>query len=209
MNSTTITLLENFCRTCMNGEVEDEKETKGNERKTMSIFNETESMKCKNITIMELLMLTTPQLNIDSGDMLPKTVCESCLERLINAHEFQLMCIRVEEKFRQMIKEQTPANSQIITDPLIDNSAVTQAINDLSNILKIEMDETIIYQHESTINNKNVNVDTEDIKFETEENQWEDYSDSDEFCDVDSDKDSEWETPSNVTKWYVYILVLF
>ncbi|KAI8122868.1 Zinc finger protein 850 [Lucilia cuprina] len=186
MNSTTITLLENFCRTCMNGEVEDEKETKDNKRKTISIFNEPQSNECKNITIMELLMLTTPQLTIETDDMLPKTVCENCLERLVNAHAFQQMCIKVEEKFRQMIKDDKPAvNSQIITDPLIDN------------ILKIEIDEAL--EQETALESKNLKEDVEDIKFEKEENHWEDYSDSEEFCDVDSDKDSEWES-SNVTK---------
>lgn len=205
MSSETFSL-ENFCRACMNSEGTGD-DTKDNRRKTISIFNEPDIKEYENITIMELLLLTTPQLNIESGDMLPKTICENCLERLINAYEFQQMCIRVDEKFRLMIKEGQPANTQIVTDPLNDNAAaVTQAINDLTNILKIEMDEPLIDPNESNFSNKEIIGETADVKFETNINRWEDDSsngsdNNDElFGDVDSDKDSDWESPKIVTK---------
>ncbi|KAM7348473.1 uncharacterized protein ACRADG_007768 isoform 1-T4 [Cochliomyia hominivorax] len=201
MSNKSIMLLENFCRTCMNG---DEDKSNGKKRKTISIFEEAANKEFKNLTIMELLMLTTPQLHIESGDMLPKSLCESCLQRLLNAHEFQQMCIRVEEKFRQMIKEdeEQTANVHFVTDPLNDSVAVTQAINDLTNILKIEMDEPLIDSNEADIMNKSITEDTDNIKLETKDNKWEDENSSinDEYCDMDSDKDSEWESPTNILK---------
>ena len=111
MYSTPSPPIENICRTCM-GEDENFIKKSSKRRKTVSIFNVPKSMESGNITIMELLMLTTAQLNIEKDDMLPKILCESCLDRLLNAHEFQQMCIRVQQRFREILNEQKPVANQ-------------------------------------------------------------------------------------------------
>ena len=144
---------------------------------------------------MELLLLTTPKLRIETNDMLPKVLCEACLEKLINVHEFQKMCVRVEEKLRQLFDEQIALKSKLITDPLNDNTAVNQAINDLTNMLKVELDEPVADNELSLVENDN--GEEKDVKFETENNQW-DSGSSDQFeDDISTDKDSDWEFGSS------------
>lgn len=183
MNFTTEVFLENLCRTCMGESLEN---------KTISIFDKTEHLENKNATIMELLLLTTPKLKIEINDMLPKVLCENCVERLINVHEYQEMCIRVEEKLRKMLNDRTALESQIIIDPLNDNTTVNQTINDLTNILKVEVDETIVYNDEQLVNNEKGNM-----KLESENNLSESGSSNKFEDDISTDKDSDWEFRNN------------
>lgn len=205
MNGETVALIENLCRTCMKGDKEANMENEAAKWKVISIFNKTEIMECENITIMELLLLTTPQLNIDTGDMLPKILCENCLESLVSAYKFQQMCVAVEQKLQQMIKEEPPGEFQMNKDPLkdnimdgpIENVANSQYTNNDSDI-KTEMDEPLIDQEVSKFRNKTLVDESEDIKNETDDNRWQDVSDSDATNGIDSD--SQWETLSHKAK---------
>lgn len=194
------------------GEEEHHSKKLSRSRKTVSIFSVPKSMETEK-TIMEILLLTTAQLNIDKDDMLPKILCESCVDRLIKAHEFQQMCLRVEQRFRDIIKEEeTPAtnHNNNSTDPL-NESEVAETIKDLNNILKIEMDEPLIDNavcsayDAGAIEDDVINNDDEDkstgVKFETNKNEWTDSSDVGNDDDA-SDIESDWEFQSIIKDRY-------
>ncbi|GBP15756.1 CWF19-like protein 2 homolog [Eumeta japonica] len=92
-----------------------------------------------------------------------------------------------------MLKEEFPTEVQTSKDPLKDslmddsteNVAVSQPKNDISNILKIEMDEPLIDQDAAGLCNKTLIDDSDDIKYETDDNEWLDTSDSDESSNTE------------------------
>lgn len=210
MNTAEIPQLDNICRSCM-GEGEDYN-IKNKIPKTVSIFNKPEVVENCKISIMELLLLTTPQLNIENDDMLPKILCENCVNRLINAHKFQEMCIRTEIRLRDILNEQKPIIEQTIADPLRD-SIKAECVVHIGDALKSELNEPLIDHNDvhngsDDLKDKRTSPDFQDNRTGSEDDFNNDSNCSDDFNydptssdeDYNSDQDIDWKSELNTKK---------
>lgn len=151
-----INLVENLCRTCM-GEEESVYITtpkRDSNNALISIFNgPRQDVACGSITILEILQQATPQLSIDKEDLLPKSLCKNCLDKLVNIHQFQQKCLLAEQRLKDLMNESTAATGVMDSedDPLT-NSKIEEDFPGLHNILKIEMDEALIDDNARALN---------------------------------------------------------
>lgn len=119
-----------------------------------SIFNGPQHNTANgSIYIKELLEQATPQLSIDKDDLLPKSVCKSCLDKLVNVYDFQQKCLLAEMKLKDLAKDSNVAMRLMDheDDPLTYRK-IPEEFTDIHNILKIEMDEVLIDENNHTNN---------------------------------------------------------
>ncbi|KAM7346466.1 uncharacterized protein ACRADG_006388 isoform 2-T2 [Cochliomyia hominivorax] len=154
--------MENICRTCMLNKAKlPEMELEFNEIKMTSIFNVPEEYEEENLSIMELIKISVPQLKIDNNDILPKYICQRCLEKITDIYNFQQKCLNIEDKLYKMLKEGDLMDSENSTEHLELEVIKTELINDVNfndNTYNGIIEDEISLHCGSTVNDENKKV---------------------------------------------------
>lgn len=100
INTETNNSLLNKCRTCM-------QEFSNKRRKSDKNQNicEVPNGSKYDTTVMEMLLLIQPQIQIQMEDNLPKLICSYCVEKLIIVYEFIELYRKTDKKFRDILKD--------------------------------------------------------------------------------------------------------
>lgn len=100
INTETNNSLLNKCRTCM-------QEFSNKRRKSDKNQNicEVPNGSKYDTTVMEMLLLIQPQIQIQMEDNLPKLICSYCVEKLIIVYEFIELYRKTDKQFRDILKD--------------------------------------------------------------------------------------------------------
>lgn len=123
--------MEDICRTCMLNKAEhQDMEQDDGEIRMSSIFNVPEEDQQIKLNIKELIKITVPQLKIEDNDMLPKHICQKCLEKITDIYQFQQKCLNIEEKLYKILNESDLIDPVNNTEPLEIEIVKTEMLND-------------------------------------------------------------------------------
>lgn len=126
--------VQNWCRVCM---LKDDPNME-------SIYCESED---DLITIIDIIHLLVPNLQISESDNLPQKICEICKNNLIivfrDVCKIRELCIKSEEEMKQFIEVyEAEQNSELLLD------------NNLSNTSLIKMEQEILELNDNSLNHK-------------------------------------------------------
>lgn len=181
--------IDDMCRTCMSDasvKMEKEKQMVPLDSTFIEIPDEGQ-----NISVMEVLRTSIPQLQLEQNEKLPKCICLECANKLKELHQFQQICLKVEQQFIEMLETPAPAVPKSDDeDSLLD--IFENELEEGDKFLKAELEEDVFVDENSFQSDqfKDENV-SEDILEVNEDDFIESCSDLsiDFVLDADSDSD--------------------
>lgn len=195
MSERTADSLKNLCRTCMTSFANMKRDTR------TTIHRQSISEKPAGCddgpSIMELLQIVQPFIEVQLQDDLPKLICVGCVQQLQLAHEFLEMYRDSDDKFRKLLKEVylqeeaiSPKELDENFEEMIDKVEDTEVIS--AGDTKITKFEIEIESLGETISMQRDALDIDD-EFDEAANDWLEFIDEPEpisnRCEDDDEKD--------------------
>ncbi|XP_075155324.1 uncharacterized protein LOC142228712 isoform X2 [Haematobia irritans] len=166
----SLELTSTTCRTCMD---EDSK------------YYQLDDCLEENLSILEMLGLVIPQINIKNEDAIEFStlICESCVEKLVACFHFQRLCIDTDSKLREMFSN--PAQ-EIVLD--LDNNIDLESNFDAEES-KLMVGDILHIRPKDTHDNENTDSNDEE-NFSQIEDEWEIYEEEIDEVHRDADQGS-------------------
>ncbi|KAI9583639.1 zinc finger protein 90-like [Glossina fuscipes] len=129
---TTTVAMQKMCRLCMSETAENKKVYS----KMYSIYKAPSGE--KDVSIVELIKQTLPRLRISDKDLLPKSICENCVLKLMDFYKFQELCLKVEQKYKKFLVQEDQEDPLAKSDLPIDMKEVDEIVINMDDNLRDE-----------------------------------------------------------------------